>query len=584
MATAPGLFFGSPRIGGWGAIFGFPGIGGGGSLLRLALAGWLMTAPLVGCRSQAPALPVAPPAKPVHPMPVQYTTTENIRMLAVGPDGALWAATHGGVLCWLAGASTPRRWTAADGLWSNDVRAVRPSTEGAEVKTTNRSFHIGMDGTIIPEPGDINPDIRGDWSLAPYGLGRDRPMVPWPMPQEALGAVTAVAETPKALYLATALDLWRRADGHWRRVALPPGSPASHVSALGVRGADLIAGLYGDGLYRLDGTRWERLTGTPLASRFATAIAFPPAGIAVGTRSEGVWQRAGGRWRPLPAPLSLPASDFQAIAEYGGMVWAATLDGGLLQCQGARVRRWTRADGLSADSPRGLAVFGNQLYVRHATGETDRYDGTAWHPAFTKADLPRPEVYALATDGARLCVGGWAGWAATDGRTWEQHYHDPQLAGQVVTAIAPAPDGAVWLGTQKQGLLRYQNCHYTRFQEVQGLTDDWITCLAVRGTRVLAGTYTGGLVEKQGDRFARILDPQGYAVRAVAFAPDGRALAATPLGVYREAASGKWPLLAPDLTGGAESQSLLSLPDGLWVGTRTALAFVPHADTCGCGG
>ena len=182
-------------------------------------------------------------------------------------------------------------------------------------------------------------------------------------------------------------------------------------------------------------------------------------------------------------------------------------------------------------------------------------------------------VSAVSTDGTRLYVGGWAGWSAWDGQAWEHHDHDPALAHQVVTAIAARP-GEVWIGTQKQGLFVYANGRYTHLYEAQGLTDDWITCLSVSPARVLIGTYTGGLLHWDGTRFTIQLKPQSYAIRAVCLRPgDGRALAATPLGVYEETATG-WRLLDPRL-GGLETQALLDEPAGLWVGSRTGLAFVP---------
>ena len=528
--------------------------GAGRGLVRLALAGWLLAAVMAGCRSQ---VPVPPPEAPSPAGPLLLTATGAIRSLAVDRAGSLWAATAGGALCWPPGAAAPRRWTAAEGLPDSDVRAVRPGPAGEDVTTATGRCRIGADGHVqalpAPEPAAVPPRA----------------------PEE--GTVTAVVHTPDALYLAMALDLWRQAgDGRWRRVALPPGSPASHVSALCAHGGEVIAGLYGDGLYRLAGTRWRPLGGTPPACRFATALALAPTGLAVGTQADGVWQQEGGHWRRRPDPSSLPSADVQTLGAYGGALWVGTLDGGLLQYDGARVRRWTQAAGLRAASPRGLTVFGGKLYVRYATGEADCYDGHAWQPAFTKADLPRPEVYALAADSHFLFAGGWAGWAATDGKVWERHDHDPELAGQVVTAIAPGPDGAVWIGTQKQGLLRYRDGRYERYQEAQGLTDDWITCIAVRADRILVGTYTGGLLERRGERFVQILDPQRFAVRTLAFAREGRALAATPLGVYRETASGTWRPLAARLSGGLETQALLPLPAGLWVGSRTGLAFVPR--------
>ena len=107
------------------------------------------------------------------------------------------------------------------------------------------------------------------------------------------------------------------------------------------------------------------------------------------------------------------------------------------------------------------------------------------------------------------------------------------------------------------------------------MSDDWVTCVAIRGERVLAGTYTGGLLERRGGRFVRALDPQRFAVRGVAFLPgSGRAVAATPLGVYAETASG-WAPLPARLCGGLEAQAVLPAASGVWVGSRTGLAYVP---------
>lgn len=475
-----------------------------------------------------------PPASPAL-----YTAAGAVRALAAGPDGRLWAATGGGVLCWAPGGTAPpRRWTVADGLDSNDVRAVRIEDEGVRVVTALGQQAIRPDGWVGPLPAARKAstlpaactterlvwDGQRAWAATPAGLVRqgDGLRLGWPggASEAEAGNVTGLAADADGIFLATSLGLWRRAAGRWQPVPLPPGSPASHVSALEAAGGGLLAGLYGDGVYRWKGG-WRRLPGQTAACRWPTALARTVGGVAVGTRSEGVWREQSGRWQQAPLPPTLPSADISCLAEFGGALWAGTFDSGLLRLADGRARAFTRADGLSSDSPRGLAVLGGTLYARHADGQLDAStDGASWRPAFSKADLPRPDVYALASDGRRLLLGGWAGWAATDGHVWERHYHDPEIQGQVVTAIAAQGD-AVWIGTQKRGLLRYADGRYTAYQEPQGLTDDWVTCLAVRGDRLLAGTYTGGLLEKQGQRFVARLRLSAFAVRAVAFDPDG---------------------------------------------------------------
>jgi ligand-binding sensor domain-containing protein len=530
---------------------------------------------------------------PVPAGPVLYTAAGDIKALTASPDGRLWAATGGGLLCWTSAGAQPRRWTAADGLGSNDVRAVAVDGDGLRVTTATGEARLDPMGIVTTLPisacgtARLVADGRQSWAVTPSGLVRqgDGRCLGWPtgMSVETVGNVTGLATDAGNVTLATSLGLWRWTAGHWHSLPLPSGSPASHVSALTPDAQGLLVGLYGDGVYRLtrDG-QWRRLPGQPDACRRPTALAQTPDGVAVGTNAEGVWRERAGRWQACALPPVLPCADVNCLTAFQGSLWAGSFDGGLLCLQGTEgeaAQAVTRTDGLSSNSPRGLVVFGGTLYVRHADGQLDcSTDGKSWHPAFARSDLPRPEVYALATDTRRLLIGGWAGWAVTDGHTWELHYHDPELHGQVVTAIAAQGD-AVWIGTQKRGLLCYRDGRYAAFQEPQGMTDDWVTSLAVQGDRLLVGTYTGGLLEKTGDRFAVRLQPEKFAIRAIAFDPDdGSALAATPLGLYREDTSHHWTLVDARRTGGLETQAVLPGTGGLWVAGRAGLAFIPRHD------
>lgn len=554
--------------------------------------------------------------------PRRWTTgdglaSNDIRALlpVAGGGGALVATATGISRIGTGGAVTTR--AAPAGTEVRSLLAGGGAGDGEDTTTvaTDRGFFRQVsDGGWRPRiagPAAKDADVWRTTS-APSGTGwavtgrsllrlADNQRFPLPPASDdknapRAGTVTAFAAGDRGdVWLATTLGLWRFQQGRWQEIALPPNSPASHVGALLPGNGQVVAGLYGDGLYRLAGTgakRWERLAGaTPEPCRFVTALAALPGGrLAVGTAFDGVWDFEPGRaaWNRRAIPHALPSADIYGLAAFDGALWAATFDRGLLRVEpgSGTVTPVTRtAGGLSADWTRGLVVFRNALLVRHATGQVDRLDaGTGgWRPAFAKGDLPRPQVFAMAPDrgGARLLIGGWAGWAATDGGgAWEHHWKDAGLEGQVVTAIAASEDGAVWIGTQKKGLLRYKEGAYRHFHEAHGLTDDWITCIAASPDgRLLVGTYTGGLLEWEpagGGRFRRVLDPRGFAIRAIGLLPGTRrALAATPLGVYEETDGGAWRLLDPKASGGLEAQAVLAVPQGLWVGTRAGLAFVP---------
>ena len=272
-------------------------------------------------------------------------------------------------------------------------------------------------------------------------------------------------------------------------------------------------------------------------------------------------------------PPAVPSADIYGITTFHGALWAATFDHGLLCRKRDAWRRVDRRSGLSSDSPRDLLVFGNRLYVRYSTGEVDSFDGHAWRPAFDKTVLPRQGVYAMATDGHRLYLGVWAGWAVSDGKTWEHHFKEPALQNQVITAIA-AGSATLWLGTQKAGVFAWRDGQLKQYHESHGLTDDWITSIGINGDRVLVGTYNGGLLQWDGNRFAPVMSAGGFAIRDIVFTEDGKALAATPLGMYREEGT-EWRPIDPHACGGLETQALYPVPGGVWIGTRTTLAYLP---------
>jgi hypothetical protein len=562
--------------------------------------------------------------------PALYTGAKAIRALAADARGNLWAATAGGVVCWRGDRdNAPRRWTTAEGLVSDDARALRilPDASGVEVAlptavqrvtlaapTPSAPFLSGRGAEIrgfggadlIASSAGVLKGERGEavggaesvwkmattpdgaaWAVTETELRRVSDGITIPLPADTAGmTVTAFTAVPDgSLLLATTLGLWRRAGEKWQAVPLPRDSRASHVSALSPSGAEMLAGLYGDGLYRLSFSgatpKWTRVPDAPQACHRVTAVLpLPNGGIAVGTLREGVWTRAGrsGPWRQRPLPLALSSADIYGLAAHDDHLWAATFDQGLLKIAsgGEVIAEVGRAEGLSSPYPRQFVRFQGALFVRHTTGAVDRLDGALWRPAFAKKHLPRPQVFALAVspDDRRLYLGGWAGWASTDGVTWEHHWNDPELAGEVITAIAAEANGAVWIGTQRRGLFRWEKGRYTHFHEAHGLGDDWITAIAVGKGRVLVGTYTGGLYEREADWFTRRFAADRFAIRSVVFLPEGGAVVATPVGVYREEASGDWRLIEGRRTAGLEAQTLLSMPGSLWVGTRTGLARV----------
>ena len=508
-----------------------------------------------------------------------FTATRCVRALLV-QNGAIWAATEGGVLRWESISQPPQIWTTENGLPSNDVRAFRTGESKAEVRAVFGHGEAVITETSAVVPGQTAPSAQ----ISPAAFIKAGANAPLVIVRARAGSDELTA-TPSAL-------LWKRG-AQTQIIALPTGSRASHVSALSPAKSPSVfwAGLWGDGVYRLTlpqnaqkMPRWEKVllpSIVPCAEITALA-ASPDENLLIGTRRGGVFTCDPKTLAAvaLPLPHSLPSGDIYGLAAYRDRLMVSTFDQGIIEISDATLTGKAEAQTHAAlKEGRTLVPFGDRLYALCADHSVGVFDGAVWQAAWPKNTLKRAEVFSLASDESRhrLLVGGWGGWAEWDGETWQQHWDNPLLKNLSVTAVCADKTGAVWLGTQ-HGLTKVSpDGKSTAFAEASGLADDWITCLAVSAqNRLLVGTYTGGLFE-QGDtgRFVTRFHTDTWAIRTISF--DGEAaLAATPVGVFREDRTGDWQKLNPRDTGGSEAQVLLPVPSGLWVGTRSGLAFLPR--------
>ena len=71
-----------------------------------------------------------------------------------------------------------------------------------------------------------------------------------------------------------------------------------------------------------------------------------------------------------------------------------------------------------------------------------------------------------------------------------------------VLSVLPAPDGALWIGTEGAGLYRLQNGDWTNFDPAQGILNPYVWSLAADGAgKIWAGTWGGGLFAQKDDAF-----------------------------------------------------------------------------------
>jgi hypothetical protein len=274
-----------------------------------------------------------------------------------------------------------------------------------------------------------------------------------------------------------------------------------------------------------------------VGGRVAALLVDSGGALWIGTFDRGVTLRdASGALRAVPE-LAGRARFVNALAEHGGLVWAAT-QGGLVALRGtARVRTALAGEGVTA-----LTRAGGALYAGTARGVFRVGAGEAEALGITGPDGEPLRVTALAASGARLWIGTPSGaysvaLGAPAGATarWQPLvFGDPGAETNVVTALAPFPGGAV-AGTDDGGLVRLLDDGGVAAVRLADPRANEVNpgAAAALGDAVLAGTQGGGLLVA-GARgatleVARPADLAAVSVSAIAVA-DGAVLLGTDAG------------------------------------------------------
>jgi hypothetical protein len=258
----------------------------------------------------------------------------------------------------------------------------------------------------------------------------------WPLDGLAGQPISSVAALGGEVWAATGEVLWRRsATGTWSLETLPSALAFPTTLAVDAAGVLWVGGL---GVWRRTGDTW---TAAPSPGAGIVSSMLPdPQGIVIGLSTGSAARWAGSGWIPYAGGVG-PAERIQALASFGGTLWAGTnvtlyawggsswvadpVFGGhdvrALTAWGGSLRAAT-ADasvlvrtGLiwTADRtgilPRGGRAFldlGTELLLGTAGGGLYRRQGSSWVP------LAGPAPAAVVTDLVPLDPTGVGSWAA----------------------------------------------------------------------------------------------------------------------------------------------------------------------------
>lgn len=376
---------------------------------------------------------------------------------AQAPDGAVWAATEGGLVRWQDGRAT--LYGPAEGLPTIRLRSLAFDRDGVLWIATTGSGLVSM--------------AQGRFTVHDPGNG---------FPHVHVRAV--LADPAGGVWAATAGGgLVHTGGGAFRIYSVSDGLPTDHLTSLArdIRG-DLWIGTWGAGVVRLRDGEFSALS---TASGLANDQVWSVTGDREGSLWVGTWVGGLNRLRNrdfvvLGVPEGLSHDNTRAVVHArDGATWVSTAGGGLNRIEGRHLQRLGRSQGLPTDEVSTLHEDrAGALWIGTYTGGVARRrpDGVidTWSVA---QGLPNAEVRSILQDrSGTVWIGTRAGLARFDGERM-QPVREPGAPQEGVTAILAARDGSLWFGTTGEGLLQLREGAWRRWTRDEGLVSNWILSL-----------------------------------------------------------------------------------------------------------
>lgn len=172
---------------------------------------------------------------------------------------------------------------------------------------------------------------------------------------------------------------------------------------------------------------------------------------------------------------------------------------------------------LAVGTPRGATL--PELLIATRGAGLLLFDGSTFTQVLPRAAAARDVTAILPLSTGDVLLGTrklgvlvYGGGASSKG-AGELSYLHPQLSNRSITALA-GDAGDLWVGTQDSGLIHFHGGTADVFASAQGMPDDDVTSLIIRGPAVYAGTPLG-VAEFDGGQLKRVL-AKNYFAQAVA--------------------------------------------------------------------
>jgi len=224
-----------------------------------------------------------------------------------------------------------------------------------------------------------------------------------------------------------------------------------------------------------------------------------------------------GRWKTYTTLDGLACNSVHSIhCDADGMMWFATMGGGVSRYDGKQFLNLTQEDGLASNLVMSLyADADGVMWFGTYDGGVCRYDGKSpfgkgGFKTFTQKDglgsntigpiyRDRDGALWFGTGFGGISPHLWGGVSRYDGKEFQTFTTKDGLAGDEVDAIHQDPNGMMWFGTVYYGVSRYDGNQFQTFTTKDGLADNrvWTIHRDINGA-LWFGTWGGGVSRYDG--------------------------------------------------------------------------------------
>ena len=508
-----------------------------------------------------------------------------VRTLFEDSHGALWIGTDGGGLTrWQAGQVAT--FTKREGLPADSITALAEDNEKRLWVGTEAGLAVWQNGRLTaPSAAEqfkgkpisvLLKNRQGVLWLGATGAGIFR-LLEGKFVALTDSSVEGLLQDPHCLLEDKAGRIWVgagddfvlcREGDQWRRYRIPRHLARPHVSALAEEPDGTVwAGSVSEGLFQFKEGKLAAINASSglLDNAVESLLVDREGNLWVGT-GAGLNRLRRSNLLVFGQNEGLGYGPVQGLAEIApGVIWAGKPNDGLYRWEGRNFSRLTAA-GLSRRYPEVISL----LMARDGNCWMSGADGL-WRFKDPKNATGEVEVTAL----ARLNVialtehrdsGVWAG--TRQGQVWrlrrgEWLAQTNYSQSHPITALLQDSEGVLWIGTEGEGLYRYQKESRAHFEKGGGLLSDWIRTLYLDGQGTLwIGTAGGGLSRWRNGQLATFTMREGLPDNTISqILGDGkgrlwlgsnRGIACVGKGELEELVTGKIAVVYPQVYGRAE--------------------------------